>query len=154
MRTSGTIRYQASCQLPVCEPETTRPAQLMRVLGMLLHSWEYLIGKLFYIPWMQDYHFLQSLKHLALLWHNPLLDISKNRLLLMLGSRNLCGTASMADSRRKTVLCRHFANGMCRKGSACPFAHGDQELSKRSGKDQGTCHHVLQIVVAWQLVCW
>lgn len=77
MRTSGTLTYRASCQLPVCEPETTRPAQRMRVLGMLLHSWEYLIGELFYILWMQDYHFLQSLKHLALLWHNPLLDISK-----------------------------------------------------------------------------
>lgn len=52
--------------------------------------------------------------------------------LLRTASAKLKHSNSMA-SRRKTVLCRHFTNGTCRKGSSCTFAHGDEELAKRSG---------------------
>ena len=128
MRTSGTIKCRASCQSPFCEQETAHSAQLMQVLGMLLHHWGYLIGDIFIfcILWSKvSLHlFFQSFKHLALLWHNHLLDMSRSALLVMLGSRHVCGTASMVDSRRKTVPCRHFANETCRKGFAGAFAHG------------------------------
>ena len=30
----------------------------------------------------------------------------------------------------KTVLCKHFQKGSCKKGDACTFAHGEAELRK------------------------
>ncbi|XP_013785890.1 probable E3 ubiquitin-protein ligase makorin-2, partial [Limulus polyphemus] len=45
----------------------------------------------------------------------------------------------MAEGGFSGILCRYFANGICREGSSCPFSH-DQTL----GRPDTICRYYLQ----------
>lgn len=63
-------------------------------------------------------------------------------------------TVSVQEAAFKTALCRHHQRGVCFRGSACLFAHGEEELRDNRKTvlckfyDQGTCQHGDQCLYA------
>merc|ERR1712186_306486 len=44
----------------------------------------------------------------------------------------------MGQQLRKVALCRFFESNQCRKGTSCPFAHGEAELQTRPNLSKTT----------------
>eukprot|EP00974_Lingulodinium_polyedra_P059529 5733956-Lingulodinium_polyedra.AAC.1 len=38
--------------------------------------------------------------------------------------------ANRALALRKTLICKYWAQGRCKRGANCSFAHGEQELCR------------------------